>query len=177
MEDLGKDEIIVRRYLVKTQKYYYTKDHVWVLVKGSIARVGVTDYAQFQVDTLEQVRLPNIGDYFESQDVICTLEGLKGIFEVLSPLTGSVQNTNTYLEDSPNMINEDPYEEGWILELKMSDPLEIEDLLSSEDYVEYLEELIKEESEQTNVIHSQELMEEESIEEISEDELGYEDKH
>lgn len=147
------------------------------MVKGSIARVGVTDYAQFQVDTLEQVRLPNIGDYFESQDVICTLEGLKGIFEVLSPLTGSVQNTNTYLEDSPDMINEDPYEEGWILELKMSDPLEIEDLLSSEDYVEYLEELIKEESEQTNVIHSQELMEEESIEEISEDELGYEDKH
>jgi len=83
MEDLGKDEVVVGRYIVKTQKYYYSKDHVWVLVKGSVAKIGLTDYAQFQVDTVEEIKLPSVGDYFEPQDVICRIEGLKGMFEVI----------------------------------------------------------------------------------------------
>ncbi len=173
MEELGKDEVVVGRYIVKTQKYYYTKDHVWVNVKGNIAKIGVTDYAQFQVDTIEQIKLPNLGDYFESQDTICTLEGLKGMFEVLCPLAGRVEEINSYIEDNPNIVNEDPYEEGWLVELRMSDPLEIEDLMSAEDYMEYLEELVREEKGSVPIIHSPDALEEESIEEIPEDELGY----
>jgi len=177
MEDLGKDEVVVGRYIVKTQKYYYSKDHVWVLVKGSVAKIGLTDYAQFRVDTVEEIKLPSVGDYFEPQDVICKIEGLKGMFEVLSPITGTVENTNSYLEDNPSIINEDPYEEGWIVEIRMSDPLEVEDLMSSEEYIEYLEELIREESGSVGIIHSPDILEEEPLEEIPEDELGYEEEH
>ena len=176
MEDLGKDEVVVGRYIVKTQKYYYSKDHVWVLVKGNIARIGITDYAQFQVDTVEEVKLPSAGDYFEPQDVICRIEGLKGMFEVLSPITGTVEEVNSYLEDSPNIINEDPYEEGWLVEIRMSDAMEIEDLMTAEDYIEYLEEIIREESGSVQVIHSPDILEEEPLEDIPEEELGYEEE-
>ncbi len=175
MEELGKEEILVGRYTIKTSKYYYTKDHVWAIVKGSIAKIGITDYAQFQIDTIENIELPKAGDYFEPQDVICRLEGLKGLFEVLCPLTGSVEQVNSYLEENPNVINEDPYEEGWILELRMSDPLEIEDLMSPEDYIEYIEELAREESGNNVQIIEPDNLEEEHIEEISEEELGYEE--
>lgn len=174
MENLGKDEIVVGRYLIKTSKYYYTKDHVWALVKGNIAKIGITDYAQFQVDLIEQVELPRVGDYFEPEDVICRLQGVKGLFEVLSPLTGSVEEINSYVEDNPNIINEDPYEEGWILSLRLSDPLEIEDLLSPEDYIEYIKELVGEESENIQIIHEPEI--EGSIEELPEENLGYEEQ-
>ncbi|GAB6078774.1 glycine cleavage system protein H [Hydrogenobaculum acidophilum] len=176
MEDLGKDEVVVGRYIVKTQKYYYSKDHVWVLVKGNIARVGITDYAQFQVDTIEEVKLPSISDYLEPQDVICRIEGLKGMFEVLSPITGTVENTNSYVEDNPTIVNEDPYEEGWLVEVRMSDPLEIEDLMSPDDYIEYLEEIIRDETGSIGIIHSPDILEEEPLEDIPEDELGYEEE-
>ncbi len=176
MEELGKDEVAVGRYIVKTQKYRYTKDHVWVLVKGNIARIGITDYAQFQTDTIEEIKLPNIGDYFESQDVICRIEGLKGMFEVLSPITGTVENTNSYIENTPNIVNEDPYEEGWLIELRMSDALEIEDLMVPDEYIEYLEEIIRDESGSITIIHSPDILEEEPLEDIPEDELGYEEE-
>lgn len=175
MEDIGKEEVLVGRYIIKAQKYYYTKDHVWVLVKGNIARVGITDYAQFQIDVVEQIQFPHQGDYLEPQDTLCQIEGLKGMFEVICPLSGSVEQVNTYLEDNPSLINEDPYEDGWLVELRMSDQLEIEDLMTAEDYIEYVEDIVKAEGGSSQFI-STETIEEESIEELSDEEFGYKEE-
>jgi glycine cleavage system H protein len=127
--------------------YYYTKEHQWAKVEGNRAVVGVTDYGQHQLGDVVFVELPEIGKEVEAGDPVANLESVKAVTEVYSPLTGKVVGVNDELNNDPSLINVDPYGDGWIYEMEMSDPSEVEDLMTADDYRAYLEELEKEEEE------------------------------
>ncbi|GAB6071648.1 hypothetical protein JCM14244_00250 [Venenivibrio stagnispumantis] len=126
---------------------YYTKEHVWVKIEDDLATIGITDYGQHQLGDIVFVDLPEKDADVESGDVIASVESVKAVSEVYSPLTGKIIEVNEELNNDPGLINRDPYGDGWIAQIKMSDPTEIEDLMTDEDYKAYLEEIEKEEEE------------------------------
>jgi len=121
---------------------YYTKDHLWVkLEKDDDAIVGITDYGQHQLGDVVYVELPEVGKEIESGDKVASVESVKAAVDVFSPLSGQVINVNNDLKDEPDLVNTDPYGDGWIFELKIKDTSEIEDLMTAEDYKAYLSEI------------------------------------
>ena len=112
----------------------YAKTHEWVDVKGDIARVGITDHAQSELTDIVFVELPDIGREVKQGDEICVVESVKSVSEIYAPVSGKIVKTNKELEDSPEKINQSPYEEGWLVEIEMSNPDELSNLLSAEDY-------------------------------------------
>ncbi|MCD6411030.1 MAG: glycine cleavage system protein GcvH [Thermoplasmata archaeon] len=112
----------------------YTKTHEWVKVKDKVAVVGITDYAQGELTDIVYVELPEVGKEFKKGEEMCTLESIKSVAEVYAPISGKILKVNKSLEDSPEKINESPYEEGWIVEMEIKDEKELDDLLSPEDY-------------------------------------------
>jgi glycine cleavage system H protein len=143
------DEIIVAdKYRVPTDRYY-TKEHEWCLVEeGNKARVGITDYAQSELGDIVYVELPELNQEVEQNDTIANIESVKSVAPVYAPVSGKIVDINTELENSPELINEYPYEDGWICVIEMRDPSEVEDLLTPEEYAEYLKELVEEEQEE-----------------------------
>ncbi|NPA12954.1 MAG: glycine cleavage system protein GcvH [Aquificae bacterium] len=123
---------------------YYTKEHQWVKVDGGLAVVGITDYGQHQLGDVVYAELPEEGQQIEAGDKLASLESIKAAIDVFSPLTGEITSVNTDLKEEPSLINTDPYGDGWIAEIKMSDPTELEDLMTAEDYRAYIEELEEE---------------------------------
>ncbi len=121
---------------------YYTKDHEWlkVLDDGSVL-VGISDYAQKELGDLAYVELPEVGSKFKKGDTLCELESVKAVSEVYAPVSGEVIEVNEELEDSPELLNEDPYEH-WIAKLKPSNlEEELKELMDARKYAEYLESL------------------------------------
>jgi glycine cleavage system H protein len=112
----------------------YTEEHEWVLVEDDIAIIGITDYAQSELGDIVYVELPQIGDLVQQMEPFGTIEAVKTVTDLFAPVSGEVVEVNTLLEDSPHLINEDPYGEGWIIKVKLSDPSELENLLSAEEY-------------------------------------------
>jgi glycine cleavage system H protein len=112
----------------------YTEEHEWILVEDDIAIVGITDYAQGELGDVVFVELPQTGDLVQQLEPFGTIEAVKTVADLFAPLSGEVVEVNTLLEDSPHLINEDPYGEGWIIKIKISDQVELENLLSAEDY-------------------------------------------
>jgi len=112
----------------------YTKTHEWVSVKDDVARVGITDHAQSELTDIVFVELPEIGKEVKQGDELCVVESVKSVSEIYAPLTGKVTAVNKDLEDTPEKINQSPYDEGWLVEIKVTDPKELETLLSPEDY-------------------------------------------
>jgi len=167
------ENIYVGKYLVKGDRYY-TKDHEWAYIKNGKAQIGITDYAQKLLGDIVYIDLPQEGQTVDAGDTIANIESVKNVAPVYSPLTGTVAEVNNQLSDEPTLINEDPYDAGWIAILDLSDPSEVEDLMTAEDYAELLAEIIKEEEEQDIEIETEEI--EESIENIPEKELGYEEE-
>lgn len=128
-------------YKVK-EGLYYTKDHEWVQVldDGTVL-VGISDYAQKELGDLAYVELPEIGTEVSKGDVLCELESVKAVSEVYAPVSGEVIEVNDELEDSPEVLNEDPYE-NWIAKLKPSNlEEELNELMDAEAYAKYLESL------------------------------------
>lgn len=117
----------------------YTEDHEWVSVKGDIATVGITDFAQSELGDIIFVEFPDQDMSVDQKESIGTLEAVKTVADIYSPLTGSIIELNENLESNPELINEDPYLNGWILKIKMSNLSEYNSLLSNTDY----EKLIK----------------------------------
>lgn len=111
----------------------YTEEHEWVLVEDDIAIIGITDYAQSELGDIVYVELPQIGDLVQQMEPFGTIEAVKTVTDLFAPVSGEVVEVNTLLEDSPHLINEDPYGEGWIIKVKLSDPSELENLLSAEE--------------------------------------------
>ena len=111
----------------------YTREHVWVLVEENTAKIGVTDYAQDQLGDILYVDLPEIDTVLSAGDVFTELESSKTTTEVPTPISGEVINVNEDLDDSPELINDDPYG-AWIVEISISDPDELEELLSADEY-------------------------------------------
>ena len=173
------EDIWVGKYLVKADRYY-TKDHEWAIVKGNRAWIGITDYAQKELGDIVYVDLPSVGEEFEVGDTLANVESVKSVSPVYAPLSGSVVEVNEALNDEPGLVNESPYEDGWLVVLELKDPSEVEDLLSPKEYAEILAEIVVEEKgERVSLNLPEEETEEvieESLETLPEEEIGYEEK-
>ncbi len=112
----------------------YSKEHEWVRMEGDSAVVGITDYAQGELGDIVFIELPGVGSKVEYMKSFGTIEAVKAISDLFSPLTGEVVEVNNQLESDASVINSDPYGEGWILKIKLSDPGELDGLLSASDY-------------------------------------------
>ncbi len=112
----------------------YTKEHEWVKVEGDVAIVGLSDYAQKQLGDVVFVELPQVGAQLEQMKPFGVIEAVKAVSDLFSPLSGEVTEVNTQLESQSNLINSDPYGEGWIIRAKIKDAKELDALLSSQDY-------------------------------------------
>lgn len=114
----------------------YTKEHEWVDVEESIATVGITDWAQSELGDVVFVELPKVGDKVEMGEAFGTIEAVKAVSELFSPVTGNVVEVNAELETDPMVVNQSAYERGWMIKIEMSDPDELDSLLSDVEYAE-----------------------------------------
>jgi glycine cleavage system H protein len=112
----------------------YTNNHEWALVVGDVATIGITEYAAGELGDVVYVELPSVGDTAVKGDSIGTIEAVKTVADIYSPVSGEVVEVNEALSDTSELVNKDPYGEGWIVKIKLSDPAELDGLLSSEDY-------------------------------------------
>jgi glycine cleavage system H protein len=116
----------------------YTKDHEWARKNGDSFQIGVTDFAQDQLGDIVFVELPEVGDRFETGDEFGTVESVKAVSELFMPLGGEVAAINEALEDAPELVNNAPYTEGWMLEIKASDPSEYDQMMDHAAYLDML---------------------------------------
>lgn len=112
----------------------YTHDHEWALIEGEYALVGITDYAQSQLGDVVYVELPTVGTAIQQGATLGTIEAVKTVADVYAPVSGEVVEVNTALKDAAELMNKDPYGEGWFVRIKLTNPAEIANLLSPEDY-------------------------------------------
>lgn len=115
---------------------HYTKEHEWVSVTGDVATIGITDYAQGELGDIIYLELPEAGTHVGKGDPFGTVEAVKTVEEIYAPVTGEVLEINGALEAHPELANQSPYHDGWLVRIKMSDPSELEQLLDSEAYRE-----------------------------------------
>lgn len=116
----------------------YSKDHEWVRVEGEIAAIGITDYAQTSLGDVVYVDMPRVGDSFETHEAFGSVESVKAVSEIFTPLAGDVSEVNAGLNDTPEAVNTDPYDTGWMIKIKMRNPGEADAMLSAVEYEEYL---------------------------------------
>lgn len=112
----------------------YTKDHEWVKIEGDIATIGITDFAQSELGDIVYVEIETVGDTLDRDEVFGTVEAVKTVSDLFLPLTGEIIEFNETLESEPELVNTDPYGEGWMIKLKIATTDEIEDLLDDEAY-------------------------------------------
>lgn len=118
----------------------YTKEHEWARIDGKIATVGITRFAVEQLGDVTQVDLPKEGETLKKDDVFGTVESVKAVSDVFAPLSGKVVKVNTPLGDTPEYLNDDPYDEGWMIQIEIANPAEIEQLMTAEQYAAFLRE-------------------------------------
>lgn len=112
----------------------YTKLHEWIKIKDDIAVVGITDHAQKELTDIVFVEIPGMGKEVKKGDELCVIESVKSVSEIYAPVSGKIVKVNSKLDDSPEIINESPYDDGWLVELEISDKSEINDLLDADSY-------------------------------------------
>lgn len=120
------------------EKLKYTKDHEWCLVEGDTVTIGVTDFAQSELGDIVFVEVETEGETLDAEEVFGTIEAVKTVSDLFMPISGEVIAFNEELEASPELVNSDPYGEGWMIKVKMSDPSEVEQLLSASAYKELI---------------------------------------
>jgi glycine cleavage system H protein len=114
----------------------YSKEHEWVATEEEVATIGITDYAQEQLGEIVYVELPAVGDKISKDDAFGVVESVKAVSDIYAPVSGTVVEVNQELPESPEMINEDPYGDGWLVKVKVSDTSELDDLLDNDEYEE-----------------------------------------
>jgi glycine cleavage system H protein len=112
----------------------YTKNHEWVRVDGDVATLGITDHAQSELGDIVFVELPDVGDEFDKGEAIGTIEAVKTVADMNTPVSGEIVEVHEALEDSSEVMNKDAYGEGWIAKIKLSDESELEELIAAEEY-------------------------------------------
>jgi glycine cleavage system H protein len=117
----------------------YSKDHEWVRVEGDIATIGITDYAQHSLGDVVYVDMPRTGDKFGTHEAFGSVESVKAVSEIFTPVGGAVTDVNTAVNDTPEAVNNDPYNAGWMVKVKMDNPGEADAMMSAVEYEEYLE--------------------------------------
>lgn len=120
------------------QELKYTKDHEWVRIEGDVATVGVTDFAQGELGDIVYVEVETVGETLEKEEVFGTVEAVKTVSDLFSPLSGEIIEFNESLEDTPEKVNSDPYGDGWMVKIRISDQDQISDLLSASEYKEII---------------------------------------
>jgi glycine cleavage system H protein len=116
------------------ENLFYTKDHEWLKVDGEIGIVGVTDFAQGELGDVVFIEVETMGETLKKGEVFGTIEAVKTVSDMFMPVGGEVLEANPGLEESPDLVNKDPYGKGWMIRIKISDPDEVKSLLSAESY-------------------------------------------
>ena len=117
----------------------YSKDHEWVKIDGDIATVGITDFAQQELGDIVYVEIETTGETLSVEEVFGTVEAVKTVSDLFMPLSGSVLEFNSALEDSPEAVNDDPYVSGWMIKIKIDDPSQIAELLDAQAYQQLIQ--------------------------------------
>jgi glycine cleavage system H protein len=117
----------------------YSKEHIWLRIEGNRAVVGITDFAQEELGTIAAIELPDEGDQVEQEDSMGSVEARKTVAELYAPITGAVLALNEEAIDNPSLLNDDPYDGGWLLELEIEDRDELKTLMTADDYADYIE--------------------------------------
>jgi glycine cleavage system H protein len=112
----------------------YTKDHEWIKIEGTIATVGITDFAQGELGDIVYVDVDTLDDTVEEGEIFGSVEAVKTVSDLFMPLSGEVIKFNEALEDDPELVNSDPYDKGWMIKIEISDPSQVTDLLDAETY-------------------------------------------
>lgn len=120
------------------QDLKYTKDHEWIKIDGDTATVGITDFAQKELGDIVYVEIETEGEEVAQGEVFGTVEAVKTVSDLFMPLSGTVSEVNSELEGTPEQVNEDPYEKGWMIKIQISDTSEVDGLLSSDQYTELI---------------------------------------
>ena len=120
------------------ENLHYSKDHEWVEVKDGVATVGITDYAQHALGDVVYVDLPRVGDTLASHEAFGSIESVKAVSEVFTPIAGEIIEVNEGLNDTPEAVNTDPYGAAWMIKVKMENALEADAMLSAAEYEEFL---------------------------------------
>lgn len=116
----------------------YSKDHEWVLVDGDVASIGITDYAQHSLGDVVYIDMPRVGDKLGPHESFGSVESVKAVSEIFTPVSGEIVEVNDGLNDTPEKVNNDPYGDAWFIKVKMDNPGEADAMLSGEEYEEYL---------------------------------------
>ena len=117
----------------------YTEEHEWVLIEDEVVTVGITDFAQDQLGDVVFVELPEVGDQLELGKPLGVVESVKAVSDVYAPLSGEVVEINSELPDEPEMLNTSPYEDGWMVKIKLADSAELDDLMDAAGYQKFIE--------------------------------------
>ncbi len=112
----------------------YSKEHEWVATEGHVATVGLTDHAQDQLGEIVYLELPSVGDKVSKDDPFGVVESVKAVSDIYAPVSGKVVEINEDLPESPEVVNEDPYGDGWLIKVEMNDPSDLDELMDSEEY-------------------------------------------
>ncbi|MFL2608084.1 MAG: glycine cleavage system protein GcvH [Flavobacteriaceae bacterium] len=112
----------------------YTKDHEWIAIDGDIATVGITDFAQRELGDIVYVEIETVGELLKADEVFGTVEAVKTVSDLFLPVEGEILELNEDLETSPEDVNNDPYDKGWMIKMKVSNPSDLDNLLTSDDY-------------------------------------------
>jgi glycine cleavage system H protein len=121
------------------ENYRYTKDHEWVAIEGGIATIGITDYAQKELGDIVYVDLPQPGDAVVAGKTMGSVESVKAVSDIYSPVTGEVAEVNASLAEAPEKVNQDPHGGAWMVKVKLSAPEEVNNLMSAAEYQSYIE--------------------------------------
>jgi glycine cleavage system H protein len=120
------------------QELLYTKEHEWIRIDEAIATIGITDHAQQELGDIVYVELPKPGDHVTANESFGTVESVKAVSEIYSPVTGDVTAVNPKIQSSPELVNADPHGEAWLIRVRIEDRSEVESLMTAEDYEAYI---------------------------------------
>ena len=120
------------------ENLHYSKDHEWISVEGGVGTVGITDYAQNSLGDVVYVELPKVGDTFEAHEPFGSVESVKAVSELFTPVAGEVVETNESLQDEPEKVNTDPYGSAWMIRLRLKTAGDVDSLLSAAEYEDFL---------------------------------------
>ncbi|MDT4968348.1 MAG: glycine cleavage system protein [Acidobacteriota bacterium] len=116
---------------------HYSKDHEWIRVEGDVGTIGITDHAQISLGDVVYVELPKPGDTFEAHETFGSVESVKAVSEIFTPVSGQIVEVNESLQDEPEKVNSSPYDDGWMMKIKMSKPGEVDSLLNAAEYEDF----------------------------------------
>ena len=119
--------------------YLYSREHEWVRVEDDVVVLGITEFAQQELGEVVFVELPEIGQVFDANDELGTIESVKAVAEIYTPVAGEVIEANDAVVDDPELLNEDPHGEGWLLRIRFSSAADLKDLMNAEQYEEYVQ--------------------------------------